>query len=112
MITVLKAAVQSTVQDLGRRGFRHLGVGTAGAMDRLAMKIGNYLVGNTADAAGVELCMPPARIRLDADCSIYLTGVDSSGPLDGTPLVVALCVAVQAGQTLQLSAARSGIRAY
>jgi biotin-dependent carboxylase-like uncharacterized protein len=112
MITVLKAAVQTTVQDLGRRGFRHLGVGTAGAMDRLAMMIGNYLVGNTADAAGVELCMPPARIRLDADCSIALTGADCSAQLDSTPVVVGRCVAVQAGQTLQLSAARSGIRAY
>jgi biotin-dependent carboxylase-like uncharacterized protein len=112
MITVLKPAVQTTVQDLGRRGFRHLGVGTAGAMDRLALMIGNYLVGNTEDAAALELCMPPARIRLDAHCAIALTGADCSARLDHTPVVVGRRVVVEAGQTLHLGAARSGIRAY
>jgi biotin-dependent carboxylase-like uncharacterized protein len=112
MITILKAAVQTTVQDLGRHGLRHLGVGAAGAMDQLALMIGNYLVGNTANAAGLELCMPPARIRLDAHCAIALTGADCSARLDNTPLVVGRRVVVEAGQTLHLSAARSGIRAY
>ena len=112
MITVLKAAVQTTVQDLGRHGLRHLGVGAAGAMDRLALTIGNYLVGNTEDAAGLELCMPPARIRLDADCAIALTGADCSARLDSAPVVVGRCVVARAGQILQLSTARSGIRAY
>jgi hypothetical protein len=67
VIAILKPAVQTTVQDLGRCGLRHLGVGRSGApWTLLALAIGNYLVGNTADAAGLELCMPPARIRLDA----------------------------------------------
>jgi biotin-dependent carboxylase-like uncharacterized protein len=112
MITILKTAVQTTVQDLGRRGLRHLGVGAAGAMDRLALMIGNYLVGNTADTAGLELCMPPARIRLDTHCAIALTGADCSARLDDTPLVVGRCAVAEAGQTLHLSAARAGIRAY
>jgi biotin-dependent carboxylase-like uncharacterized protein len=112
MITILKAAVQTTVQDLGRHGLRHLGVGAAGAMDQLALMIGNYLVANPANAAGLELCMPPARIRLDAHCAIALTGADCSARLDNTPLVVGHRVVVEAGQTLDLSAARSGIRAY
>jgi 5-oxoprolinase (ATP-hydrolysing) subunit C len=112
MITILKSAVQTTVQDLGRHGLRHLGVGAAGAMDRLALTIGNYLVGNTGDAAGLELCMPPARIRLDADCAIALTGADCSARLDSAAVAVGRCVVVKAGQILDLSAARSGIRAY
>jgi 5-oxoprolinase (ATP-hydrolysing) subunit C len=112
MITILKAAVQTTVQDLGRHGLRHFGVGAAGAMDRLALMIGNYLVGNTGDAAGLELCMPPARIRLDAHCAIALTGADCSARLDDTPLVLGRGVVVEPGQTLHLSAARTGVRAY
>lgn len=112
MITILKAAVQTTVQDPGRHGLRHLGVGTAGAMDRLALTIGNYLTGNTGDAAGLELCMPPARIRLDTVCAIALTGADCAARLDDTPVVVGRRVIAEAGQILHLSAARSGIRAY
>jgi 5-oxoprolinase (ATP-hydrolysing) subunit C len=112
MMTILKAAVQSSVQDLGRHGFHHLGVGASGAMDRLSLVIGNYLVGNACDAAGLELCMPPARIRLDAACAIALTGADCSARLDDTAVDVGRRVLVEAGQTLDLSAAHAGIRAY
>lgn len=112
MISILKPAVQTTVQDLGRHGFRHLGVGGSGAMDRLSLMIGNYLVGNAEDAAGLELCMPPARIRLDANCVIALTGADCSARLDNMPVGIGRRVVVEAGQTLDLSAARTGIRAY
>ncbi|HEX2789008.1 MAG TPA: biotin-dependent carboxyltransferase family protein [Steroidobacteraceae bacterium] len=112
MISILKPAVQTTVQDLGRHGFRHLGVGAAGAMDRLSLMIGNYLVGNAQGAAGLELCMPPARIRLDVDCAIAVTGADCSARLDHSPVTVGRRVVAEAGQTLDLSAARSGIRAY
>ena len=112
MIAILKPAVQTTVQDLGRPGLRHLGVGRAGAMDLLSLTIGNYLVGNTGGAAGLELCIPPARIRLDADCAIALTGADCSARLDGAPMHIGRRVVAAAGQILDLSAAQSGIRAY
>ena len=112
MISILTPAAQTTVQDLGRRGFRHLGVGRSGAMDRLSVTIGNYLVGNAADAAALELCMPPARIRLDANCAIALTGADCSARLDDRPVALGRRVVAEAGQTLALSAAHSGIRAY
>lgn len=112
MITILKPAVQTTVQDLGRHGFRHLGVGSAGAMDRLSLTIGNWLVGNDAAAAGIELCMPPARIRLDANCAVALTGADCAARLDDMPVDLGRRVIAAAGQVLDLSAARAGIRAY
>ena len=112
MISILKPAVQTTVQDLGRTGFRHLGVGWSGAMDRLSLIIGNYLVGNAKDAAGLELCIPPARIRFDTACIIALTGADCSARLDDAALGVGCRALVNAGQTLDLSVARSGVRAY
>ncbi len=112
MISILKPAVQTSVQDLGRRGFRHLGVGASGAMDRLSLMIGNSLVGNAADAAALELCLPPARIRFDASCVIALTGADCVARLDDTPVLLGHRILVQPGQTLDLSSARSGMRAY
>ena len=54
MIEILATGALSTVQDQGRTAYRRFGVGTAGAMDRLALAIGNALVDNPPDAAGVE----------------------------------------------------------
>jgi 5-oxoprolinase (ATP-hydrolysing) subunit C len=104
--------VQTTVQDLGRQGSRHLGVGTCGAMDRLSLMIGNALVGNVENAAGLELCLPPASIRFNATLAVALSGADCSARLDGTPLGIGRCVQVEAGMTLDLAAAVSGARAY
>ena len=44
MIEILATGALSTVQDPGRTAYRRFGVGTAGAMDRLALVIGNALV--------------------------------------------------------------------
>jgi biotin-dependent carboxylase-like uncharacterized protein len=81
-------------------------------MDRLALMIGNELVGNGADAAGLELCLPPASIRFDAPHAIALSGADCPARLGGTPLGPGRCARAEAGMTLELAAAERGARAY
>lgn len=112
MITILRPAVQTTVQDLGRRGHRHLGVGLCGAMDKLALQIGNALVGNADDAAALELCLPPATMRFDTDSLIALTGADCLARLDGATLPVGSSILARAGMTLELLHPMRGARAY
>jgi biotin-dependent carboxylase-like uncharacterized protein len=81
-------------------------------MDRLALMIGNELVGNNAEAAGLELCLPPATIRFDTPHAIALSGADCPARLEGTPLGTGHCVTAEAGMTLELAAAVRGARAY
>ena len=45
-LEVLRAGLQSTVQDQGRFGYAHLGVSASGAADNFSLRIGNMLVGN------------------------------------------------------------------
>ena len=45
MITVVRAGPLSTVQDLGRPGWAHLGVPRSGALDAPALRLANRLVG-------------------------------------------------------------------
>lgn len=109
---MLKPGLQASIQDLGRPGYRHLGVGLSGAMDRLSLAIGNAIVGNRPDAAGLELTLPPVRLRFESACTIALTGADCPALLDQVPLGLGRRIAVAAGQTLQLAKARVGMRAY
>lgn len=55
MIEVIRAGLLTTVQDLGRQGYRQLGVGQGGALDSVALTVGNRLVGNEANTAGLEI---------------------------------------------------------
>ena len=43
---VLKAGMQTTIQDLGRYGFQSQGISVSGAMDVRSFKIANLLLDN------------------------------------------------------------------
>ena len=48
-IKVLKPGLSTTVQDLGRPGYYHIGIPLSGGMDRHALAAANLLVGNAED---------------------------------------------------------------
>ncbi len=112
MIEVLAPGPLTTVQDLGRRGMRRYGVGCSGAMDSLSAAIANVLAGNEADAALLELSMPPVKLRFSVDTVIALTGGDFGARLDERPVAPWWRIPVRAGQTLHLQEPRSGARVY
>jgi urea carboxylase len=60
---------QTTVQDWpGRIGYWDVGVPPSGPMDERALRLGNRLLGNPQDAAGLEITMtgPTLRFNIDA----------------------------------------------
>jgi 5-oxoprolinase (ATP-hydrolysing) subunit C len=67
----------TTVQDLGRDGWRHLGVARAGALDPAQAALANRLVGNPADAAVLELTVAGPTVSLPAPARIALCGADA-----------------------------------
>jgi biotin-dependent carboxylase-like uncharacterized protein len=112
MIDVLKAGALTSVQDLGRRGYRHLGVALAGALDPLSFEIANRLVGNPPEAAGLEITMGPVTLRFNQPSRIAVTGTDFNTALDQQNVSSWWSLPVQAGQILTLRGARRGMRAY
>ncbi len=75
-IEVLDAGLQTTVQDLGRRGYEHLGVPQSGAADPIALAVANLLVGNTVGAAALECTLLGARLRARRAVTVALAGAD------------------------------------
>ena len=51
---LLKPGLMTTVQDLGRAGYQNLGIGISGALDPIALRVANLLVGNDPGAGGLE----------------------------------------------------------
>lgn len=110
MIELLRAGPLTTVQDLGRSAWRDRGISRCGALDDLALTHANLLVGNDADAAGLEFTLGPATLRFEAACCIALTGTDADATLDGQPVRPYWRQLVQPGQTLKLAAPRERMR--
>lgn len=112
MIEILNTHALVTVQDLGRNGHYRQGVGRCGAMDRLALAMGNALLGNPLDAAGLEIPVQPFGLRFTADLSFAVTGADCEPTLDGVLLPPDWAGHARAGQVLALQPARRDCRAY
>ena len=112
MIDVIRAGLLTTIQDLGRHGYRHLGVAMGGALDRLSLEVGNRLVGNRPDAAGLEITFGPTVLRFLRATRVAITGTEFGATLDGKPVYSWWSLPVQAGQELVLQAAKRGMRGY
>ena len=116
MIELLSSGTLSTVQDLGRLSHLRFGVGTSGAMDRLALQAGNLMLGNPASAAGIEVPVLPFQVRFLQDVDFAVTGADAAAKLDDVALAPWWTRRARAGQVLTLGGAgpgfRSGARSY
>ncbi|MBA2259077.1 MAG: hypothetical protein H0W18_09280, partial [Acidobacteria bacterium] len=66
-MTVTRGGMLTTVQDLGRWGHQHLGVPVAGPMDWYSHRLANRLVGNSEDAAALEITLVGPELTPSAD---------------------------------------------
>ncbi|MBS2531355.1 carboxyltransferase domain-containing protein, partial [Catenulispora sp. NF23] len=73
-LRVVRPGPLTTVQDLGRPGFAHLGVPRSGAADRASLKLANRLVGNAEEAAALELTLGGAAVQLEVGRWVAVAG--------------------------------------
>ncbi|GAB4064504.1 biotin-dependent carboxyltransferase [Ancylobacter sonchi] len=109
---VVKPGLATTVQDLGRPGYYHLGLPLSGAMDRFALIAANRLVGNADGAAGLEAVFLGPELRFSADALVAITGAELPPKLDGVEQPLWTAFAVKAGQVLSFAFLKGGARAY
>ncbi|OCJ07758.1 allophanate hydrolase [Rhizobium sp. AC27/96] len=112
MIEIIETGPFNTVQDLGRPGYRDIGVSASGAMDCLAVRIGNILIGNGDDAAAIEVQTFPFRLRFEAGMAFAVTGADGNPILDGRELLPWCAYVAEPGQILELRQPPRLARAY
>jgi len=113
-VEVISGGTQTTVQDYpGRLGYWAVGIPPSGPMDDRAMRLGNRLLGNAADAAALEVTMSGPALRFNTDAVIAVTGADIPLLLDDIAQPLNTTIHVRAGSTLTLGTIRGrGARAY
>ena len=111
-LEVLSPGLLTSVQDLGRPGFEHLGVSPSGAADTVSYRLGNRLLGNPIGAAALEMTLVGPTLRFGSDALIALTGADIGAQLDDQPLSPWQSHRIRAGQILKTAHVRSGCRSY
>ncbi len=110
-LQVLAPGVQTTVQDQGRCGHRHLGIALAGALDPRAAALANRLVGNDDGAAVLEITLQGPTLRFDAPIRIAVLGADPGMRFGDIELPAGRPLDLPPG-TLSCGALRGGARAW
>ncbi|MFI1800222.1 biotin-dependent carboxyltransferase family protein [Streptomyces sp. NPDC020379] len=111
-LTVVRPGALTTVQDLGRPGHAHLGVGLSGALDRPAHRLANRLVGNPPECATLETTVNGCAVRPDRAVTVAVAGTPCAVRVDGRPVAWGAAVRVPAGAVLDVGPAVGGVRAY
>jgi biotin-dependent carboxylase-like uncharacterized protein len=111
-LTVEAVGPLAVLEDRGRTGLAHLGVGRSGAADRASYDLANRLVGNRPGAACIETTLGQLALRPDATVLVAVTGApleircgDRSQAINGS-------FRVTAGETVALGAPTAGLRTY
>lgn len=66
-LKVRDPGLHTTLQDLGRFGSQRFGVPTAGALDTVALRLANAVVGNPPGTAALEILVAGPTLEVDAD---------------------------------------------
>ncbi len=111
-IDIVAPGLATTVQDLGRPGYYHIGIPLSGGMDRYALQAANLLVGNDPGAAVLEAVFMGPQIVFSDDRMVAVTGAELPPKVDGEPRQTWTSFPVKAGQTLSFGVLKKGARAY
>lgn len=115
-LEVLRSGPLALIEDLGRPGLAHMGVGRSGAADRRSHMLANRLVANPDDRATIEVTFGgfSARVRGGGKegIAIAVTGADTDPAVNGIPFGTNSIHFARDGEVISLGAPRSGLRTY
>jgi 5-oxoprolinase (ATP-hydrolysing) subunit C len=103
----------TSVQDVGRFGGQRYGLGTAGAMDRMALAVAQAVLGNPGDSAAIEIGPFAATLTArDGDIRVALSGAIRPARIGDRVLAFNTTTLLREGETLNLGFAKGGVFSY
>jgi biotin-dependent carboxylase-like uncharacterized protein len=110
-LRVIAPGLMTTLQDLGRRGYQHLGVPVSGALDPVCLRCANLLAGNAPGTGALEIAYQGPTLAVEAD-SVRIATAGGQGQIEilapdggaGVRLAPFESVRLVRGQTLRIGA--------
>src|SRR5438093_9190259 len=109
---VARAGFLTSVQDLGRIGFREFGVSLSGALDLFALRAANLLVDNDEHAAGLEITFAGLRLHFQDERIVAWCGGEFDVRVGPVALPAGHACLVSAGDELKFGPPKIGCRSW
>ena len=101
----------TTIQDLGRWGHQAAGVPVAGPMDVYSHRLANQLVGNSENAAALEITLVGPELLANGDLLCAIAGAEFTILVGGSAVHHTGAFRVPAGAAIRFVERRAGARA-
>lgn len=111
-IQVLESGMLTTIQDLGRIGFRGSGVPVSGAMDKIAASVANFLVGNNSNLPVLEITYGSCQFYTNTDLLIACCGGGATMTIDEIPILFWKPILVRSGSHIKLISTHTQTYSY
>lgn len=109
----INAGLQSSIQDLGRDKFTHIGVSESGAMDEYAYNMANSLLGNPYGTNTLEITLGNIEFEVrNTHTNIVFTGAKAPITKNDTPIKMWQSFHVKSGDTIKVGFTTEGQRLY
>jgi biotin-dependent carboxylase-like uncharacterized protein len=108
---VVRAGMQSSVQDLGRFGYAHLGISAGGVADAVSFRLANILVGNDENTPALEMTLIGGDFVIDKPALVAITGADVSFQCS-RKMPMWQAVELPAGADISCGPLTNGVRSY
>ena len=112
MIKVLSSGFYASIQDLGRNGYRSIGVPSSGSMDSYSATLANVLLGNRENEAIIEVFFGGVRLLFLEACYLCISGADFSVTLDKSLIKLNVPFWAPKGSELRFGKRKFGARTY
>ena len=108
---VIEGGIHSSIQDLGRYGYAHLGVTSSGAMDEYAYRWSQKLLDNEK-ANAIEVLLGGLKLKALSECTISVCGANLEFKINGKSVGIWQTYFIKKDDVLGFYGQKSGLRAY
>ena len=112
MIEVISSGYFTTIQDSGRKGYRHLGVPISGPMDLNSFYLANLLLPGLNSDSIFECTLIGPILKLRCNSRFVITGAKFDSYLDDEPIENNKVYSFRFGQILKIGRVKTGLRCY
>jgi len=111
-IEFISSGVMTTIQDLGRRRWRNMGVPLSGAADPESAALANALMGKSINSPVLESTFVGPKFKLHISQRIALVGAIMELKINGISVPHKTVITVDSGSIVEIGRAAQGCRSY
>jgi len=111
-IEIISSGLQTTVQDLGRAGWRHMGVPESGGADKFSLKLANFILGKPFNSSVLECTLTGPSLKFSSPYSVTITGADMNPKINNKEVEMIKVIKVEPNDILSMDNCSKGCRSY